>query len=589
MFASTKRALTCLMVVLTLLGIVNTVAALEYYPPTSQWAFQNNANLNFNQGINFTETPHRGVPNDQSLVGYWNMDEGQGTIANDSSGNGNNGTLTNLSTWTTGKYANALNFSGASYVAINNSPTINITGAITFSAWIKPNNINKYGQIVFKEGSDAYSGVYSMRVDPSNTLTVRLSQGGTIVGITTGKQITLADDWYHLLFSYDGISQLLIFVNGTSVSYSGGKFSGNIDSSAKPLLIGQREAGDIAFDGIVDDVRIYNRTLSVAEVLGLYQQTDPTSFSNYYIFSAPVTNGTMIADVYSSTADNNNGLLVTCTDFFSESRLAFQANNSATLNIWTNLGQPVFFSGVWNPQNYTTTLTLDASSTGEINWNTYNITTYVDAHAGVSPSNVTVGYGQNQVLNFNSSQGYHFNVFVDGVSQGQISNYTFSNVTASHTVNVTSVQFFTIDASAGLNGSISPSGLVTVDYDQSQKFNFTPETGYSVGSVLVDDILQSISDSYEFNNVRMNHTILVFFSSNSLPTQTPQPTNSPTPSAATGPTETPGNGYSPLQILLIGLGILATIIILVVVAFKKKIITIEVINEEEQEETPQEN
>jgi hypothetical protein len=102
------------------------------------------------------------------------------------------------------------------------------------------------------------------------------------------------------------------------------------------------------------------------------------------------------------------------------------------------MGQPTFTTGVWNNENYTTTLALDASSIAEINWNDYKLTTYTDAHSGISPSNITVGYSGNQTLNFNVSQGYRFNVLVDGVQHGQISSYAFENITASHVVSVTS-------------------------------------------------------------------------------------------------------------------------------------------------------
>jgi hypothetical protein len=59
-------------------------------------------------------------------------------------------------------------------------------------------------------------------------------------------------------------------------------------------------------------------------------------------------------------------------------------------------GQPAFTTGacIWNSENYTTTLTLDASSTAELNWNTYNITTFSDAHSSISSSNVTVGLAE---------------------------------------------------------------------------------------------------------------------------------------------------------------------------------------------------
>ena len=127
---------------------------------------------------------------------------------------------------------------------------------------------------------------------------------------------------------------------------------------------------------------------------------------------------------------------------------------------------------------------------------------------------MTVGYGQNQTFNFNASQGYHFNVSVDGVSHGQISNYTFSNVMSPHTVNVTSTKLFTITASAGGNGSITPSGPVVVGFGENQQFNFTANTGYHVSRLLVDNASQTVADSFTFSNVQKNHTIDASFAVN---------------------------------------------------------------------------
>jgi len=69
--------------------------------------FQNSSYLSFNQEMNFTDAPRQGVNNDSSLIGYWSMDEGAGSVAHDGSGNGNNGTITGAE-WVDGKYGKAL-------------------------------------------------------------------------------------------------------------------------------------------------------------------------------------------------------------------------------------------------------------------------------------------------------------------------------------------------------------------------------------------------------------------------------------------------------------------------------------------------
>ena len=104
-------------------------------------------------------------------------------------------------------------------------------------------------------------------------------------------------------------------------------------------------------------------------------------------------------------------------------------------------------------------------------------------------------------------------VTVDGVSQGAISSYTFSNVTANHTISATfSVRTYTITASAGTGGTISPSGSVTVNHGANQTFAITPNTGYSISSVTVDGVSQGAISSYTFSNVTAAHTINATFS-----------------------------------------------------------------------------
>src|SRR5690349_16688012 len=69
-----------------------------------------------------------------TVVGYWKLDDGTGTVAADSSGQGNNGTLVNGPTWTAGKVGGALQFDGVNDVVdVPNSPSLNISGGITLA------------------------------------------------------------------------------------------------------------------------------------------------------------------------------------------------------------------------------------------------------------------------------------------------------------------------------------------------------------------------------------------------------------------------------------------------------------------------
>jgi hypothetical protein len=145
---------------------------------------------------------------------------------------------------------------------------------------------------------------------------------------------------------------------------------------------------------------------------------------------------------------------------------------------------------------------------------TFTITASSGSNGTVSPSGaVTVSYGASQAFSFTPATGYKVSsILVDGTAVTTASSYSFSNVTANHTISVSFAQAtFTITASAGSNGTISPSGAVTVNYGASQAFSFTPATGYKVSSILVDGTAVTTGSSYSFSNVTSNHTISVSF------------------------------------------------------------------------------
>jgi len=91
-------------------------------------------------------------------------------------------------------------------------------------------------------------------------------------------------------------------------------------------------------------------------------------------------------------------------------------------------------------------------------------------------------------------------------------------VTQSFTITVTSItpETYTITASAGSHGSISPSGNVTVNQGSDKSFTITPDSGYSIDDVLVDGSSVGAVSSYIFSNVNENHTISATFKSSDI-------------------------------------------------------------------------
>jgi hypothetical protein len=150
---------------------------------------------------------------------------------------------------------------------------------------------------------------------------------------------------------------------------------------------------------------------------------------------------------------------------------------------------------------------------------TFTITASAGSNGSISPSgSVTVSQGASQSFSITPNSGYTVaSVTVDGSSVGAVASYTFSNVQANHTIGATfttgTTKTFVITASAGSNGSISPSGSVNVNQGASQSFSITPSSGYAVASVTVDGSSAGAVASYTFSNVQANHTISATFTS----------------------------------------------------------------------------
>ncbi|MGC8776316.1 MAG: LamG domain-containing protein, partial [Minisyncoccia bacterium] len=200
------------------------------------------------------------------LVGYWSFDEGSGTTAYDMSGNGNNGILVNGPTWTTGKVGGALSFDGVDdYVStVNNMDFVNKD--FTMLAWIKTNAQKPLGDYaIFNHGfrGTTCSGLhFNIRNDKPYFGLYSCDFGGSTY-ITAGL-------WYHFAFINNNSPFVTdkVFINGILDSQS--TRNPYIGPSTQ-LRIGGGWYPPI--NGLIDEVRIYNRALSDAEIQAIYNAT----------------------------------------------------------------------------------------------------------------------------------------------------------------------------------------------------------------------------------------------------------------------------------------------------------------------------
>ena len=203
------------------------------------------------------------------LVGHWKLDDQTGTTAIDSSGYGNTGQLINGPLWTNGNIDGALSFDGINdFVNCGNSSDLNFTDSFTISAWINPASYGQrgFGRIVDK-GSKTTG--YSFYIRERTRSLAYVIYGGK--AIRSARNVINLNTWQHVAVVFDqSANSITFYVNG----YNAGTVQYGYrpkDSSGSPLRIGVR-GYDLArqFSGSIDDVQIYNRALTAAEINQLH-------------------------------------------------------------------------------------------------------------------------------------------------------------------------------------------------------------------------------------------------------------------------------------------------------------------------------
>ncbi|MFZ3077291.1 MAG: LamG domain-containing protein [Candidatus Aenigmatarchaeota archaeon] len=217
------------------------------------------------------------TPNPDGLAGSWNFDEGSGTKAYDNSGNGNTGTLTGMnntgnnlngtapSGWTAGKYGDGLGFDGANdYVNVGNGASLNITNAITISAWVNPVSLSVTYEIVIKDWDSSNNG-YKLEKYGSY-LRFRYNNGISYAH-NTGTTPLVSNRWNFVSVAFNGTNTTFT-VNGISETQAS---VGSLHSTTAPVYIGTYMLSSNYFNGTIDEVRIWNRALSPDETVTMKQ------------------------------------------------------------------------------------------------------------------------------------------------------------------------------------------------------------------------------------------------------------------------------------------------------------------------------
>lgn len=206
------------------------------------------------------------------LVGYWSFDEGVGNIARDYSGNKNNGTLSGATkpVWTSGYASKGLSFNGSSaYVNMGN--IFNLTGSMTFSAWVKLNTTTGGQTIMCKAEGGSYCVEFNIPV--AGKISWNPFIGGSYRTVSANSPAVI-NTWYHVVGVYDG-SAVKLYING-QLQTSTVTVSGNVSTTSEPFIIGANPNGGGTvisqfLNGMIDEARVYNRALSATEISNLYK------------------------------------------------------------------------------------------------------------------------------------------------------------------------------------------------------------------------------------------------------------------------------------------------------------------------------
>ena len=202
------------------------------------------------------------------LIAAYAFTEGAGTTTADASGKGHTGTITGATWTTTGRYGKALSFDGTtSYVNLGNAADLQITGSMTWSAWIfATGNPADDGQIIAKSTGSGWQFKTSPDTGP-HTFGIGVSSSSSSITQRYSTTVRALNTWYHVAGVYDATARTLnIYVNGV---LDNGVLRGTVPASqfnaATNVNIGRRAAG-YYFKGTIDEVRVYNRALSQAEI-----------------------------------------------------------------------------------------------------------------------------------------------------------------------------------------------------------------------------------------------------------------------------------------------------------------------------------
>ena len=207
--------------------------------------------------------PTHAALDDKSLVLYLSFDEGQGGDAKDGSVHGHDGELMQNPKWVDGQFGKALEFDGTKgqHVMVPINDTLQLTEQFSIAFWVKRGDaqIREWNYMV-TAGSLKWASIFRN----ADNKTYFWSTSG---GAWAQKAITddiQPDDWVHLAVTHDTKSEVVIYNDGKKAG--GGAKPPVVDEIDGSVMVGARHPGEEFFTGIIDEVFLFNRIITEAEI-----------------------------------------------------------------------------------------------------------------------------------------------------------------------------------------------------------------------------------------------------------------------------------------------------------------------------------
>lgn len=295
---------------------------------------------------------------EQGLVAEWHFDGD----ARDSSGNGNDGT-TYGAAFVDGVRGRALSFDGVDdYVTIGAHPELE-PSTISVSVWVKFSRTEDLRLIIDSSHGDDTKG-WVLQQYPGFIIFGYGSSSGSFYGAQTSSNPG-DNNWHQLVGTFDGVSEK-IYLDGVLSGVD--TYIGTPVPSGRPINIGYWYYGGRYFNGLIDEIRIYNRALSAEEIKRQYEQgifipapkvSLSTSLSSSYAKGEPVILETSVGNTVPSPAQVT--LQVTSTSGFSDTK-SITISAGSTYSESFNLGNVAVGSYTITVNMYVNSVLMGSSS-----------------------------------------------------------------------------------------------------------------------------------------------------------------------------------------------------------------------------------